>query len=65
MIHKNNQTIYECCKRGEDVNQTPFVIGYADTQREAIEYLENNGGGIYRNALHRFRIYINPKVKSN
>jgi hypothetical protein len=57
-------TIYECVK--PDKRYTPTVmntIHYAATQKEAIEWLENNGGGIYRNKLHNFQYEVKPNEK--
>lgn len=47
-------TIYECCKIRSDVNNTPYPVHYAKTEYEAIKWLEDNGGGVYRNLLHKF-----------
>ena len=49
-----NETIHECCAIGNDVNRTPKPIHYAGTYQDAIYYLKKNGGGLYRNALHKF-----------
>ena len=57
-------TVYQCCKQGKDVNKTLTVIHCADTEREAIEWLEKNDGGIYRNILHNFQFYVAP-LESN
>jgi len=36
-----------------EVNKREF-----STEQEAIEHLENNGGGYYRNILHNFDLWI-------
>ena len=54
-------TIYTCCKEGKDVNKTLKVVHYASTEELAMKWLENNGGGIYRNILHNFQLYVSPK----
>jgi len=54
-------TIYKCCKQGKDVNKTLQVIHEAATEELAIEWLEKNGGGIYKNILHNFQFYVEPK----
>lgn len=51
-------TIYECCKRLTDVNKTLKVAHCSDTEAEAIRWLEEHGGGVYRNALHRFEMEV-------
>jgi hypothetical protein len=38
-------SIYKCCKQGKDVNKTPYPVYDAKTEKEAIEWLEKNGGG--------------------
>lgn len=46
-------TIYHCIRR--DVRYMPpieTVAHEADTSRAAVEWLEQNGGGWYRNILH-------------
>ena len=54
-------TIYKCCKQGKDVNKTLIVVYEAKTEIEAIEWLENNGGGVYKNTLHNFQFYVEGK----
>jgi hypothetical protein len=51
-------TIYQCCKQGKDVNETPQKVHCEPTQALAIEWLKKNGGGIYRNILHNFQFYV-------
>lgn len=48
-------TIFQCIK--PDSRYTPplkRVVHEASTEREAMDWLERNGGGIYRNLLHLF-----------
>lgn len=55
-------TIYQCIKRDE--RYTPpqtNIVHYAETEKEAMDWLEENGGGIYRNVLHNFDCKINGK----
>lgn len=52
------KTVYQCCQRASDVNKTPVPVHYADTQHEAMTWLENNGGGTYRNLLHKFELHV-------
>jgi hypothetical protein len=55
-------TIYECLRKDKRYIPTKYILLYnAPSEKEAIEYLEQNGGGIYRNILHRFEM----EVKSN
>jgi len=56
-------TIYECCKAGKDVNKTLKVVHNANTELNAIDWLEKNGGGVYRNALHKFQFTVKGKTK--
>ena len=44
-------TIFQCVKNN-------CIIHEAATERDAIEWLENNGGGIYRNILHKFEYRV-------
>jgi len=59
------KTIYQCCQKGKDVNKTLSVVKYAKTEEEAIEYLENNGGGIYHNTLHNFKMEVESKEQGD
>ena len=55
-------TVYQCIK--PDTRYIPahmVVVHEADSQLDAIEWLENNGGGVYRNLLHNFDMTVNPK----
>ncbi len=48
-------TIYQCLKR--DGRYTPpmmTVVHEAESSGEAVRWLENNGGGIFRNLIHNF-----------
>ena len=63
---KNMGTIYQCLKR--DDRYTPplmSVMHEASSEREAIAWLEKNGGGIYRNLLHGFDCEVRVKVTPN
>ncbi len=53
-------TIYQCCRKGKDVENTPLPVHCEPTQVEAIKWLEENGGGIYRNILHNIQFTVNP-----
>ena len=55
MISKVNKTIYECVLTGE------HGINYADTSREAIAWLEDNGGGRYFDRLHQHGFNVHGK----
>ena len=55
-------TIYECYKNGKDVNKSLQLVHHAQTEALAIEWLEKNGGGNYKNVLHNFQFYVTPKV---
>ena len=55
------ETLYECLKEGKDVNQTTSVVHFAESHNDAVTWLENNGGGVYRNALHRFQFRVSAK----
>ena len=55
------QTIYHCIKADERYAPTKYeLVHQAETERDAIIYLEENGGGIYRNVLHNFSYYVQP-----
>lgn len=52
-------TVYQCIKSDARYIPTRMTVVYeAETQKEAIEWLENNGGGIYRNTLHGFQYNV-------
>jgi len=55
------KTTYECCTEGKDVNRTLSVIHYANSSSEALLWLENNGGGVYRNTLHNYQFHVKPE----
>jgi len=59
------ETIYQCCKCGKDVNKTLSVVHCADTEAEALKWLEDNGGGVYRNILHRIKFEVKAVDKKN
>lgn len=53
------KTVYECVK--VDLRYRPSqkaIIHYAQTELEALEWLSNNGGGLYRNTLHNFEFNV-------
>jgi hypothetical protein len=53
----DRKTVYQCRQGGE-------LKGTADTETEAIEWLERNGGGVYRHQLHRFDMPVKSRVKA-
>ena len=55
------KTVYECHKELKDVNKTTRLVHYADTQAQAVEWLEKNGGGVYKNTLHNFSMTVRPE----
>lgn len=55
-------TIYQCCKCGNDVNKALQPVHYAKTEKEAIQWLEKNGGGVYKNLLHNFQFHVHSKT---
>ena len=58
-------TVYQCIKPDTRYKPTWMkVIHEANTAAEAIEWLENNGGGVYRNLLHNFDMTVNPKQEN-
>ena len=58
-------TVYQCIKLDRRYAPARRVVAHeAATQREAIEWLEHHGGGIYRNALHRFQYDVASKEMS-
>ena len=55
-------TIYHCLK--VDHRYTPpleEVVYKADTSEEAYRWLENNGGGLYRNILHHVEFTVKKR----
>lgn len=55
-------TIYQCIKPDARYKPTLMnIVHKARTAAEAIEWLENNGGGVYRNLLHQFDMAVAPK----
>ena len=54
-------TVYACCKRGHDVNNTPNTVHYAETHALGVLWLENNGGGYIFNHLHNFGYTVKAK----
>ena len=51
-------TIHECCSRSKNINASLAVRHYAKTRREAIQWLEAHGGGIYRDAIRGYKFRI-------
>ena len=49
-------TIFECHQRNK--NGLLEVKYKADTQNQAIQWLKNNGGGVYKNILHQFQMSV-------
>ena len=55
-------TIYECLQNKPGYIPEQWELVYnASTEKEAIEWLELNGGGIYRNILHQFNCKVLAK----
>lgn len=55
-------TVYHC-KQPKDGKYIPpqyDIVHQADTEAEAIEWLEDNGGGVYENVLHNFTMNVKP-----
>lgn len=57
-IRKDRGTVYECLSKSKE------FLACADTEGEAIKFLEANGGGIYRNKLHGFDCRVDAKLRS-
>jgi hypothetical protein len=51
-------TVYECWQRNS--SGSLVLIHEAETERKALEYLSENGGGIYKNVLHSFNMEVKP-----
>jgi hypothetical protein len=54
-----NKTIYQAIQY--DKRYIPIkcnIVYYGQTEEDVIEWLENNGGGYYRNVLHQFEYYV-------
>lgn len=48
-------SIYQCIKKDNRyIPPLARIVYEAATEEEAIEWLEKNGGGVYRNILHNF-----------
>lgn len=55
-------TIHHCLSYDNKTTPPTRKLTYeADTEQEAIRYLEKNGGGLYRNILHN----LEYKVRAN
>lgn len=58
--------MYVCQCLQRDTRYTPAlltVVHEAPTEREAIAWLERNGGGVYRNLLHNFDCGVDAATK--
>lgn len=53
---RERNTIYEAHQPIDN----PSFIRCFDSEREVMRFLENNGGGWYKNILHRFECKIKP-----
>lgn len=52
-------TIYQAYKVDKRYIPSKYTLVYCgQTEKDVIEWLENNGGGVYRNVLHRFEYYV-------
>jgi hypothetical protein len=59
-------TIYHCLIKDESTTPAQYqLIHEASTEQEAMDFLEQRGGGIYRNILHNFDCLIFSKEKQN
>jgi hypothetical protein len=55
-------SIYQCIQPDERYTPPQMkVVHHADSERAALDWLEANGGGIYRNTLHNFDCKIKSK----
>lgn len=51
--------IYKCLRTDSRYVPPQYVLLHeAPTEEEAIEYLRTHGGGVYRNVLHRFDLWV-------
>lgn len=58
-------TIYHCLKKDNRYSPPCLTLVYeAPTERDAIEWLEKNGGGVYKNILHNLSFVVLPKTKT-
>lgn len=46
-------TVYQCFQKG-------YLTHSAKTERGALVWLSENGGGTYKNALHAFKFEVKP-----
>ena len=58
------KTVFECHKEAKDVNKSLRLVHYAETETQAIAWLEKNGGGVYRNTLHNFSMEVKTQEKN-
>ena len=55
-------TCFQCYKIDQRYNPVLRTLVYeADSEHKAIEYLKENGGGIYKNILHNFEVLVEGK----
>ena len=50
------KTVYKCTRQRKD--RSTEAIHYEKTQEGAIRWLEQNGGGIFENTLHKFKFKV-------
>ena len=53
--------IYTALKKDDRYNPPKYESIEFSTEAETIQWLQENGGGIYRNILHNFDCIIKPK----
>lgn len=53
---KMKNTIYECSQKG-------VVVYSGDTEEDAVNWLEQNGGGLFKNILHNYQYTVNAGGK--
>ena len=54
-----NETIYQCRQHLPGTNPVRYgPVHYAKTEAEGMDWLSKNGGGLYRNDLHRFEFPV-------
>ena len=51
-------TIYRCLQT--NTNGTMEIKHEASTEIGALSWLSQNGGGVYHNILHKFKLKVNP-----
>ena len=58
MNEKSNETIYECWQDNK-------LVYYCNTGKGALNWLSLNGGGTYKNTLHKFQMFVKPNDYKN